>query len=388
MNRGFWAVRRPAWVAGGLAVAVVVMTVWLLRAKSGVNTAAVLSLTVSVLSLAVAIRGLVPDSPMSRLAREVADRVARERGRARRQALGMSGDARPADMAFRVPVPREEPELVRWRSDGGPEHGTLRTVASYYRSLDRGRMVVLGEPGAGKTVLATQLVIDLLEGLPDRELQPGARPPVPVWLTLTSVDLGEIDSLARTSAEELADRLDQQMAAQISTAYQISGSAAERLIREHWVLPVLDGLDEMDTPEPGAFGLVRPRAAAAVRALNAGTGRRPVVLVCRRGEYLQLARSASGEAEDPVLQDARQIVLQPLDVPAICDYLTSRFPGDQPGQLASRWDSVRSALQAPGTSGQGACGRGLVQPVAAVPRRDRLPGRRLRPRRTDPATRR
>ena len=354
MSRGFWAVRRPAWVAGGLAVAVVVLTVWLLRAKSGVNTATVLSLTVSVLSLAVAVRGLVPSSTSSRVARELAGWVAQERGRARRQALGMTGDARPADMTFRAPVPGEEPELVRWRSDGGPEQGTLRNVASYYRSLDRGRMVVLGEPGAGKTVLATQLVIDLIEGLPDTELQPGAQPPVPVWLTLTSVDLGEADSLARASAEELAARLDQQIAAQISAAYQISRPAAERLIRERWVLPVLDGLDEMDTPGPGASGPVRPRAAAVVRALNAGTGRRPVVLVCRRGEYGQLAQSASTGGEDPVLQDARQIVLQPLDVPAICDHLTRRFPADQPGQLASRWDGVRAALQAPAAAGQGA----------------------------------
>ena len=60
-------------------------------------------------------------------------------------------------------------------------------------------MVVLGEPGAGKTVLATQLVIDLTEGLPDGELQPGARPLVPVWLSLPSLDLGEIDSLARSA---------------------------------------------------------------------------------------------------------------------------------------------------------------------------------------------
>ena len=162
----------------------------------------------------------------------------------------MSGDARPADMAFRSPVTHDEPELVRWRSDGGPEHGTLRNVASYYRSLDRGRMVVLGEPGAGKTVLATQLVLDLIERLPGSELQPGARPPVPVWLSLTSVDLGETDSLARASAEELAARLDQQMATQISAAYQIPRAAADRLIREHWVVPVLDGLDEMDTSSP------------------------------------------------------------------------------------------------------------------------------------------
>ncbi len=345
MSRGFWAVRRPAWVAGGLAIAVTVMTAWLLRAKSGVNTATVLSLTVSIMSFAVAIRGLMPSPTSSRVARELADRVAQERGRARRQALGMSGDARPADMAFRAPMPQDEPELVRWRSDGGPEHGTLRNVASYYRSLDRGRMVVLGEPGAGKTVLATQLVINLIEGLPDSELQPSARPPVPVWLTLTSVDLGEADSLARSSAEELASRLDQQMAVQISAAYQIPRPATERLIREHWVLPVLDGLDEMDAPSLDTSGLARPRAVAVVRALNAGTGRKPVVLVCRRGEYGQLARSASAEGEDPVLQDARQIVLQPLDVPAICDYLTRRFPGEQPEQLAARWQNVQATLQ-------------------------------------------
>jgi hypothetical protein len=52
MSREFWAVRHPAWVVGGLAIAVAVMTAWLLRAKSGVNTAAVLSLTAGSFSLA------------------------------------------------------------------------------------------------------------------------------------------------------------------------------------------------------------------------------------------------------------------------------------------------------------------------------------------------
>jgi len=343
--------RRPAWVAVGLVTALAVMTIWLLRARSGVNIATVLSLTVSVASLAVAMRGLVPDLPLSRVARQLAGRVAQERGAARRQALGMSGAARPADIAFRAPALAAEPELVRWRCDGGTESGTLRDVADYYRSLDRGRLVVLGEPGAGKTVLATQLVIDLIEALPDGELQPGTRPPVPVWLPLTSVDLGEAASLASTSAEELAARLDEQITAQVSVTYQVSRAAAGRLTRERWLLPVLDGLDEMDAAEP-ASGLAWPRAAAVMRALNAGTGSRPVVLVCRRAEYRLLARSAGAPGEDPVLQDARQIVLQPLEVPAICEYLTRRFPGDQPGRLAGRWEGVRAALQT-GT-GQGA----------------------------------
>lgn len=352
MTGEFWAVRRPGWVAAGLLVAIAAMTVWLLKAKSGGNTATVLALAVSVASLAVAFRGLRSSPPLSRVARELADEVVQDRGRARRQALGMSGDFRPADVTYRSPLPQDEPDLVSWRSDGGPEHGTLASVADFYRSLDRGRMVVLGEPGAGKTVLATQLVIDLVEALPDGELQPGARPPVPVWLSLTSIDLGDTDSLAAASAEEIAARLDQQIALQISASYQISRPAAESLTRGRWVLPVLDGLDEMDPPGPDASHSGRPRAAAVVRALNSGTGRRPVVVVCRRGEYGQLARSAVATGEDPVLQDASQIVLQPLDLTTIYNYLTRRFPGESPGTIASRWQNVQAALQAPTTPGQ------------------------------------
>jgi hypothetical protein len=357
MRRGFSAVRRPAWVAAGLALAV--CTAWLLRVKSGADIATVLSLTVAVLTLVGGARGLKQSQASSTLARVLADRVARERGRARRQALGMPGSAHPADVDFRAPVRRAEPELVRWRSDGGPERGTLRDVARFYQSLERGRMVILGEAGAGKTVLATELVIDLMEEFLSGGLEPGSRPPVPVWLTLTSVDLGEAESLARVGAEELADRLDQQMAVQIHKAYDLSRPAAERLIQEGWVLPVLDGLDEMDALDeldasgPGR-GLVGSRAAAVVRALNAGMRRRPVVLVCRRGQYGQLARSAGARGEDPVLQDARQIVLEPLKVRAICDYLTEHFPGEEPKQLAPRWHKVQATLQASAMVGQDA----------------------------------
>jgi hypothetical protein len=352
MSNKFWEGRRLGWVVGGLLVATAAMTVGLLRAKSGANTANVLALPVAIASLAVAARGLWPSPPLSRAARELANQVAQERGDARQQALGMSGDFRPADMAFRSPRAQDEPELVRWRSDGGPEHGTLGDVAGFYRALKRGRMVVLGEPGAGKTVLATQLVIDLIGQLPDGELRPGAQPPVPVWLSLTSLDLGETDSLGRASAEEIAARLDQWIAMQMSEVYQVSRPAAERLIRGQWVLPVLDGLDEMDTPSPDTSHPARPRAAAVVRALNRGTGRRPVVLVCRHEEYGQLARSDSAGAGDPVLQDANQIVLQPLDAPAIREYLTRRFPGEHQGSMESRWENVQAAVEAPTTPEQ------------------------------------
>jgi predicted NACHT family NTPase len=243
----------------------------------------------------------------------------------------VSGDFRPASVDFRAPRADEEPELVRWNSDGGGQSGTLADVAGYYLSLERGRMVVLGEPGAGKTVLATQLVIDLTQALPEGDLQPGDRPPVPVWLSLPSLDLGETSSVAGITAEQAAVLLDRWMAAQIAAVHQIPIAVAAQLVNERWVLPVLDGLDEMDTAGASTPGSARPRAAAVVRALNSGTGRRPVILVCRRGEYGELASSVGPGTEDPVLQAATQIILQPLDVPRDLRLPDPTFPR-QPGR--------------------------------------------------------
>ena len=116
MNGEFWAGRRPGWVAGGLAAAAVAVTAWLLRSgTTGVNVATVLALPVSVASLGAAVWGLVPSPPLSRVAWDLAGRVAQERGRARQQAPGMSADARPADMRFLPPSALDEPEMLCMR---------------------------------------------------------------------------------------------------------------------------------------------------------------------------------------------------------------------------------------------------------------------------------
>jgi hypothetical protein len=96
-----------------------------------------------------------------------------------------SGDPKPADVSF------AQPALIYWRADGGHRHGMLSEVEGYYRSLDRGRLVVLGEPGAGKTVLAIQLVLDLAAAV--LAVADGTRPlpRVPVRLSLPAFDPGD-----------------------------------------------------------------------------------------------------------------------------------------------------------------------------------------------------
>jgi Cdc6-like AAA superfamily ATPase len=69
-------------------------------------------------------------------------------------------------------------ELVRgagrFREVGGAGEGDLASVLEYYQSLSPGRLVVLGDPGAGKTVLALELIVRLLESHGRESDQPGA----------------------------------------------------------------------------------------------------------------------------------------------------------------------------------------------------------------------
>ncbi|MYV43735.1 NACHT domain-containing protein [Streptomyces sp. SID1328] len=162
-------------------------------------------------------------------------------------------------------------------------------IVRYYRRLDPGRLVITGAAGAGKTVLAMELMIALLER---RE----ADDPVPVRIPLadwpSGVGLTDFvkDVLHKT--------------------YRWSERRARRLVESGWVLPVLDGLDEMDPPR--ANGKPDPaalRARAALRAINAyhrGLRPGPVILTCRDDAYNVLA-AGRGSAESSRLLDAAQV---------------------------------------------------------------------------------
>jgi hypothetical protein len=166
---------------------------------------------------------------------------------------------------------------------------------------------------------------------------------------------------------ETGEELKNWMAAQLVEGYQVPPGQAAALVTGGLILPILDGLDEMD-PSPALAGMAtidsdstpataattaspvvdRPRALAVVRALN--TVRDPVVVACRAQEYHDLSHTPSAPTRNPpVLTDARHVTLRPLAVPDVIDYLAWRFGSSASvgsvSRLPNRWQQVTDAMQ-------------------------------------------
>lgn len=220
--------------------------------------------------------------------------------------LGSSTDTIDLEFGF-LPSPAHH-------GAGAAPHGTLKDVAAYYSALRPGRLVVTGAPGAGKTVLALHLMLRLLT---DR--RPGD--PVPVRLSLSTFDPHR-DSLTTWLVDELA------------RAHRLRPASAAALVDARLVLPVLDGLDEMDasgTPGRGS------RAAAALKAMNAyvhGVVKGQLILTCRHSAYNAL------EAAGLWARDASRIDIAPVGLAATEAFIAARAEDPR------RWTPVLEALRA------------------------------------------
>ncbi|GGY86280.1 hypothetical protein GCM10010343_09030 [Streptomyces avidinii] len=161
------------------------------------------------------------------------------------------------------------------------EH-TMKNVTAFYKGLRPGRLVITGpassaagaseDAGTGKTVMALKLII----GLAHARVK-GGDVKVPVRLSASSWPGG-------TLKDWLTEQLDR--------VWNLSRSDIGLLLDTYSVLPVIDGVDEMD--QDSAHGVVTRAAAlmAEVNRYQENTEAGAVVLTCRRPQYDALSADA------------------------------------------------------------------------------------------------
>ncbi|MFI5683708.1 NACHT domain-containing protein [Streptomyces sp. NPDC051636] len=195
-------------------------------------------------------------------------------------------------------------------------------VHAYYTALSPRRLVITGSAGAGKTMLALELLLALIE-------HRGEEDPVPVRMQLADWD----------PRVPLADRFVEHL----HHTYDWPRRKGRWLVERNLVLPVLDGLDEMD--QPLASGRPDPaaaRARAALEALNRHqTGRAPgaLILTCRDDAYRALSQGP-GPDDQRRLFDTAHIRVDPV-LPAQAHAYLSRRAVDH-----ARWRPLLDHLAA------------------------------------------
>ncbi len=257
------------------------------------------------------LRKLRPDVSATSLAL-VADDLAGLVAKTEKRRLGELGVARGKGIGLRWNT------LVDTGTVGSGEFGSLAGVRAYFDGLQDPRLMIVGGPGSGKTVAALNLMLDLLDQRAGTERD---RLPVPVRLNASSWDPD-----SNSFEEWLAQRIAQD--------YSLGLRVTRELVGTDRILPVLDGLDEMDSDsrEPA-------RARAALDQLNEvhWLGR-PIIVTARMDAYRKLSE-LHGESG---LYEASVIALQALTAQQIADYLKS-WHDVNGGQ---KWTSVQGKLEA------------------------------------------
>lgn len=298
--------RRPLLVLLGLVgcVSVGLSAYWSVGVNEPTDLATIWALpaaiVLGVLALVGSTIGVRPD--VSFTGRSEFDRFAHRRrtAEAKRLVELLGGAAERAELRFETGLPGHRAQQL-------PAAATsLDQVWAQFASGAVRRLVVLGSPGAGKTVA----VLDLASFLNSD----ASFLPVPMRFDITRWP--DQMTLSAWLVRELE-------------AIQIGAEAARDLVEDRKILPILDGLDEMDSQVGPST-----RGRLAISKLNAPSDSLipdAVVVTSRTSYYARLAQQER-------LNDAVSIALEPIDASSAVAYIEDRTKRD------ARWDPVTAAL--------------------------------------------
>ncbi|MDJ0693989.1 NACHT domain-containing protein [Mastigocoleus sp. MO_188.B34] len=134
-------------------------------------------------------------------------------------------------------------------------------IEAFNKSDIAGRLLILGEPGAGKTILLLELARDLIE-----RAEQDPEKPIPVLFELTNW---------RDDKQGIGEWL----IADLKFRYNVSENISRQWLSENKLSPLLDGLDEL--------GLTRQKKCIDKinDFLQNNSSLLPLVVCCRREEY-------------------------------------------------------------------------------------------------------
>ncbi|NEP13180.1 MAG: protein kinase [Symploca sp. SIO2C1] len=163
-------------------------------------------------------------------------------------------------------------------------------VSDKFSEMGEGRsLLILGEPGAGKTTTLLELTRDLLDIAKTDWTQP-----IPVVFNLSSWKGGK---------QTIRDWLVQEL----NTQYQVSQEIAKSWVKAGQLLLLLDGLDEVSTQ-------LREACVLAINQFSQEHGTTEIVVCCRIQDYQAIKHRLTLQAA---------ICLQPLSPQQIHQYLNS-----------------------------------------------------------------
>ena len=225
-----------------------------------------------------------------------------------RQAILAWENQRAARTAGHLPPEGERvPQLLQARWNEQPFD--IEEIGSRFRDDDvRRQLVIVGEPGSGKSAALYRLRQFLLARA---ERSPTRRVPV----------IYELSRWPRPGPVEGGPALVTKWLAretELLTEAAIPSALALRLLDEGQIIPLFDGLDEIEAPGNDE-GLAVVARLDCLRAILTQLGGRPFALCCRRAEWDALGRVAEGPNVVEILPISPERALAVLDHPSLPD---------------------------------------------------------------------
>ena len=212
-------------------------------------------------------------------------------------------------------------ECISYHEGSQPAHCSWQdTFKAFWESPSK-RLVILGSAGAGKTLM-------LLDLISQSEKLLGADRPLLIRVNIAQWRKNQsfLDFYTH----------------QVSAERGIPADVVSDLLADRRIIPLLDGLDELD-----AEGQEKPeRGLEAIRRLNAATSEEypvnaPIILTCRTSHFQRLEQFQLHDKEPVIgLAGAWLLRLEPLNADQITKFLDKNLRAE----AKARWGRVLRAL--------------------------------------------